>query len=158
MGELCLPSGEVVWRPVRSGEWYRAAIERNIKGKRGLATQRNAKALSGISVDKVMKVYRDLEWGGSDLMPSGKRLAGMSGLSANTARRAQQWLIEHGWLEQVGRFKVGRHGWKVRLAIPQKDHDGSAHDWTDLHPERKIPWDSEGPSRAGPKVAPSNTM
>jgi hypothetical protein len=158
MPEIVLSSGEVVWLPVRSGEWYGVALKRNIRGMRGLTTQRNAKALSGVSVDKVMQVYRDLEWGGSDLMPSGKRLAGMSGLSANTARRAQQWLIENGWLEQVGRFKVGRHGWKVRLAIPQEDHDGSAHDWTGLHPERKVPWDSEGPPWARSKVAPSNTV
>jgi hypothetical protein len=151
MSQAVLPSGDVVWQPVGSGEWYRAAIERGIKGMRGLATQRNAKALSGVSVDKVMKVYRDLEWGGSDLMPGRERLARMSGLSINTVGRAQQWLIENGWLEVTGRFKVRRNGWKVRLAIPAADHDASAYDWKDVHPERKTAWVPDGFA----KVAPS---
>lgn len=154
MPEVVMPTGEVVWQPVQSGEWYRAALEHGIKGMRGLKTQRNAKALSGVSVDKVMKAYRDLEWGGSDLMPGQKLLAGQSGLSVYTVGRAQQWLIENGWLEQVGRFKVRANGWKVRLAIPREGHDASAHDWTGIHPERKIAWVAD----AFPKVAPSNKV
>jgi hypothetical protein len=127
--------------PVRGNEWYAEAWRRGIPRSSGLETKRNKKRLSGQSVAKVMKVYAEFDWLGGDLALSQEKLAGRAGLSAFTARRAQQWLVEHGWMVIVGRFKKAKHGWKVVLTIPDDSHDPTAYVWgPELHPERAVEW------------------
>lgn len=131
---------ELPFHPVRGGEWYAAAMKRGLRSQTSLTTQRNKKRLSGESVAKVMRVYAEFDWGGSDVMLSQDAIAEKAGLSAYTVRRAQQWLVENGWLVFAGRFKVRKHGWKVLLTIPDEGFDASLFDWGDLHPERRVQW------------------
>lgn len=146
-----LASGQAVDLPVhrpKGAEWYSAAVRLGLRDAATLTLQRNSKPLRGTTVLRVMHAYAELDSDGSGVYVGQAALGEHAGVSTYTARRAQQWLIENGWLIVVSRFKPNRQGWSVILAIPEGECD--SFEWGEIHPPRRRPWTERPPGVVNP--------